>query len=453
MNKSGDAGVRPRVVVVGCGFAGLQVARGLRKARCSVIVVDRRNFTLFQPLLYQVATGLLSPANIATPLRPLFSKQLNAVVVLGEAAGFDLIAKNLLLSDGVVAYDHLVIACGARHHYFGHPQWEARAPGLKSLEDAEDIRGRIFLALERADREPDSVARQRQLCFVIVGGGPTSVELAGAVAEIASRVSTAGYHELAHERARILLVEADGSLLSSFSTASSQEALRALRQLGIDVRLSTRLIEVTEQGVVLEANGQREEIAAATILWGAGVRATPLAARLAAASGISPGPGGRIPIQGDCSLAGHPEIFVLGDMAHALQQDRPLPGTAQVAVQQGDYVARVLTAQIAGRPPPPPFSYHQRGNMATIGKRLAVADIGRWHLRGRSAWLTWLGLHLIKLINFENRLLVLIQWAWAYVHWNRSASLVTGNDPDRQSKPHADHSEKIKPGGLTSEKP
>lgn len=422
---------KPRVVVVGGGFAGVQVVRGLKRVHADIVLVDRRNFSLFQPLLYQVATGLLSPANIATPLRPLFARQQNVRIQLAEVRGFDLTGRRVLLAEGELAFDYLVVASGARHHYFGNDDWERHAPGLKSLEDAEDIRARIFLTLEQAELATDPAERQRLLTFVIVGGGPTSVGLAGAVAEITRHATRAGFHTLTMGSCRIALVEAQDRLLGAFSARSSAEAQRGLSSLGVDVMLESRVINVTAAGITLTSAAGEQVIPAATVLWGAGVRASPLASALATAAGTSKGPGGTIPVTDDCSLSGYPNVLVLGDMAFFTQDGVGLPGTAQVAMQQGDHAAKLIAAHLRQSTRPFPFRFHQKGNMATIGKRLAVADIGRFHLRGRVAWIIWLVLHLFQLVRVESRLLVMIQWAWSYVSWTRGASLVTGNDPDR----------------------
>lgn len=421
----------PRVVVVGGGFAGVEVVRGLRRVQADIVLVDRRNFSLFQPLLYQVATGLLSPANIATPLRPLFARQRNARVQLAEVRGFDLAQHRVLLTDGDLPFDYLVVACGARHHYFGNPAWEHHAPGLKSLEDAEDIRGRIYLAMERAERAEDPVERLRLLTFVIVGGGPTSVELAGSVAEITRQATRVGFHSLTLGSCRIVMVEAKDRLLGGFSPRSSTEAQRALSSLGVDVLVESRVSHVDDQGVTVVSAAGEQRLPAATVLWGAGVRASPLATELSMAAGVTLGPGGCLPVTTDCSLAGHPNVLVLGDMAHFIQDGTPLPGTAQVAMRQGEHAARLITARLRGRADAMPFRFQDKGSMATIGKSLAVVDLGRFHLRGRLAWILWLLLHLMQLVRVESRLLVMIQWAWSYVSWNRGASLVTGDDPDR----------------------
>ena len=430
-SSSPPTGAHQHIIVIGGGFAGIQTVLGLHRAAARVTLVDRRNFTLFQPLLYQVATGLLSPANIATPMRLLFAGQPHVQVVLGEVTGIELSARRVLVDGAAMDFDYLVVACGSRHHYFGNPQWERHAPGLKSLEDAEDIRRRIFLALERASRTADPLERERFLTFVVVGGGPTSVELAGAVAEIVAHAARSGLRPMITDSYHIILVEAASRLLGGFSLASSEESARALRSIGVEVRLQCRVIDVDETGVMLADDGGKYRISAATVLWGAGVQASPIATMLASVTGCTVARDGRIPVTDDCSIVGHPRVFALGDMASFIHNGKPLPGTAQVAMQQGDHVAAVISARMSNHMQSMPFRFRDRGNMATIGRRLAVADIGRLHLRGRIAWLTWLILHLAKLIRFENRLLVLIQWAWSYATWNRNASLITGEDPDR----------------------
>ncbi len=423
----------PRVVIIGGGFAGVEVARGLARGPAEVVLVDRRNFSLFQPLLYQVATGLLSPANIAVPLRPLFRGADRVRVVLDRASGFSPADRRVHLAGGDLAYDILVLAAGSRHQYFGHPEWEAHAPGLKTLEDAEDIRCRVFAALERAEAATDPVQRDALLTFVVVGGGPTSVELAGALAEITRHTMRREFRRIDPATARIILVEADDRVLSGFAAGSSTEGARALRSLGVEVVLATRITGIDEHGVQLTSRDGERRIAASTVLWGAGVQASPLGGLLMGALGTSPAKGGRVPVTDRCTVPGHPEIFVLGDMAAFIADGAPLPGVAQVALQQGAYTAKAIRARLLGARDPGSFVYRDRGRMATIGRRLAVAEIGPFKLRGRLAWLAWLALHLIKLMRVENRLLVLVQWAWAYLSWNRGARLITGVDPDRSA--------------------
>ena len=419
-----------RVVVLGGGFGGLQVVRGLRRARVAVTLVERRNFTLFQPLLYQVATGVLSPANISTPLRSLLAKQANARIVMSEASGFNLVAGVVETLQGPVPYDTLVVACGSRHHYFGHPEWELFAPGLKSLEDAEDIRGRIFTALEAAEQEADPIARQRWLTFVVIGGGPTSVELAGAVAEITRHTTREEFRSIDPCRSRVVLIEAEGRVLGGFSVVSSTAAAKALSGLGVEVMVGNRITDVTAAGVTISTANGSSFLAAGTVIWGAGVRASGLGARLAEASGAKLAAGGRTSVTESCSLPGFPQVFVLGDMAFHEHHGKALPGVAQVAIQQGAYVAQVIVRRLKGLPVVD-FRYRDLGSMATIGKRLAVADIRDWNLSGRLAWVVWLFLHLINLIRVENRLLVLIQWLWSYATWGRNTRLITGHDQER----------------------
>ncbi len=429
---SPQARQRHRVVIVGAGFAGVEVARNLTgskaAARLDVVLVDRRNFSLFQPLLYQVATGLLSPANIAIPIRPLFRAHPHIRVLLDDAVGFDARAKLVQLRRCSLTYDTLIVASGSRHHYFGHPEWERFAPGLKTVEDAETIRSRIFSALEAAELATEPAAQQRYLTFVIAGGGPTSVELAGAVAEITRHAMRQEFRLIDPALARIVLIEAEIQVLGSFSSESSNEAARALQSLGVEVMLATRIVGVDAQGVTFANASGIGTVAAATVLWGAGVRASPLGAAVAEAVGQPLARGGRVSVSDCCTVPEHPEIFVLGDLAECTIAERTLPGVAQVAIQQGRYAARVILARAAGKRLPGPFRYQDRGSMATIGRRLAVADIGRWRLRGRVAWIAWLGLHLVKIMQWQNRLLVLVQWTWAYATWSRSARLITGVD-------------------------
>jgi NADH dehydrogenase len=420
-----------RVVVIGGGFAGLQVVRDLKRAHVAVTLVERRNFTLFQPLLYQVATGVLSPANISTPLRSLLAKQSNARIVMSEAIGFDLRAGVIETLQGLIPYDTLVVACCSRHHYFGHPEWESFAPGLKSLEDAEDIRGRIFSALEAAEQEVDPVARQRWLTFVVVGGGPTSVELAGAVAEITKHTIRDEFRSIDLFRARVVLIEAEARVLGGFSVSSSTAAALALSRLGVEVMVGHRISDITAAGVAISGADSASFLAAGTVIWGAGVRASSLGARLAEASGAALAAGGRLFVSKDCTLPGFPGIFVLGDMAFHEHNGKSLPGVAQVAIQQGSYVARVIMRRMRGFPSSD-FRYRDLGTMATIGKRLAVADIGDRNISGRFAWIIWLVLHLFKLIRVDNRLLVLIQWLWSYATWGRNTRLITGCDQERR---------------------
>jgi NADH dehydrogenase len=414
-----------RVVIVGGGFGGLYTAQALRKARLQVTLLDRRNFHLFQPLLYQVATGALSPANIASPLRGVLKRQRNARVLLAEVTGFDLARRLVLLDDGSVPYDTLVVAAGARHHYFGHPEWEQYAPGLKTIEDATDIRRRILYAFEAAERTADPAARQQWLTFVVVGGGPTGAELAGAIADVAHGTLRGNFRAIDPRTSRIFLLEAADRILGTYPPKLSAKAAASLARLGVTVRTGTAVTDVGPGRVEVRAGGKAEVIATHTILWGAGVDASPLARALAEATGADLDRAGRIRVQPDLTLPGRPEVFVLGDMA--LFPDatgKPLPGVAPVAMQQGQHVADLIQRRQRGEADRP-FHYRDRGSMATIGRAAAVADLGWLRLSGYPAWLAWLFIHILFLIEFENRILVLFQWAWNYVTRNRSARLIT----------------------------
>ncbi|MBL8803173.1 MAG: NAD(P)/FAD-dependent oxidoreductase [Planctomycetes bacterium] len=414
-----------RVVIVGGGFGGLRAARGLRSAPVAVTLVDRRNFHLFQPLLYQVATGTLSPANIAAPLRNLVKRQANVRVLLADAIDVDVGRRVLRLLDGELAYDTLILAAGARSHYFGHAGWAMHAPSLKCIEDATDIRGRIFAAFEKAERTEDATQRAALLTFVVVGAGPTGVELAGALAEIARHTLPREFRRIDTASARILLVEAGPRILPNFAPELSAKAVAALSKLGGTVRTDTAVADITETGVVLRAGVREEKLATNTVLWGAGVQGSPVGKAIAAATGASLDRAGRIAVGSDCCIAGHSEIFVIGDLArHEGIQGLPLPGVAPVAEQQGAYVSDLIRARLVNRRLPP-FRYRDPGSMATIGRGLAIAQVGRWKLSGKVAWFAWLFVHLMALVRYENRLLVLGQWGWHYLTWNRSARLIT----------------------------
>jgi NADH dehydrogenase len=421
-----------RVVIVGGGFGGLQAAMTLRHAPVEVTLVDRRNFHLFQPLLYQVATGGLSPANIASPLRAVLGGQKNARVLLGEVQGFDVAGRRVLLDKGgTLPYDTLVLATGSSHHYFGHEEWSRIAPGLKTVEDATTIRRRILMAFEEAERAPDGAARQEWMTFVIVGGGPTGVELAGAIGELARWTLRGEFRNIDTSKSRILLVEGGGRILPTYPADLAARAVRSLQRLGAEVMTGALVTGVRPDGVTLKLSGggqaTEERIPSRTVLWAAGVAASPLGKRLAEACGVATDRTGRVPVGPDLTVPGHPEIVVIGDLALTKGRDgEPLPGVAQVAIQEGRYVARHLEARLAGRDTPP-FRYRDLGTMATIGRAAAVAVIGPLRLSGYPAWLVWLFIHLTWLVQFENRILVLVQWAWNYLTRNRSARLITGS--------------------------
>ncbi|MBS0202539.1 MAG: NAD(P)/FAD-dependent oxidoreductase [Planctomycetes bacterium] len=414
-----------RVVIVGGGFGGLNAAQSLRSASVEVMLVDRRNFHLFQPLLYQVATGGLSPSNIAVPLRSIVRRQNNCQVLMADVVGFDLTNRRVHLTNGDVPYDSLIVAAGAQTGYFGNGDWSNRAPGLKSIEDALEIRRRILSAFELAEREQDPIRKTALLTFVVVGGGPTGVELAGTLAEITRHTLKADFRRCQPADARILLVDVAPRLLGAMPEDLSTEAQDRLARMQVEVRLNTRVLRLDDAVVTLKEGDLTEVIAAQTILWAAGVEASPLGQQLTAAAGLIAARGGRVPVGPQLHLEGHPDVFVIGDLAHAVDGDgRPFPGVAPVAIQQGKYVARLIIARLKNRDLAA-FEYFDYGNMATIGRSAAVAQLGRWKFRGRVAWLMWLFIHLMQIVRFENRLLVLIQWAWNYLTFNRSARLIT----------------------------
>jgi NADH dehydrogenase len=409
------------VVVVGAGFGGLETARGLADAPVRLTVLDRRNHYLFQPLLYQVATAALSPADIAYPIRSVLRRQKNADVVLAEVRSVDPARREVTLADGsALGYDTLVVAAGARHAYFGHEAWEARAPGLKSLEDALEIRRRILLAFEEADRAADPVRRRALLTFAIVGGGPTGVELAGAIAEISRKVLVDDFRHVDPREARIVLVEAGPRILPTYAEASSASARDELVRLGAEVRTGAPVTAVDAGGITI---GAGERIDAATVLWAAGVAASPVGTFL----GVALDRNGRVVVEPDLTIPGHPEIFVIGDLALFTHQGgRPLPGVSPVAMQQGRHVARSIRRRLAGGAAEP-FHYFDKGSMAVVGRSAAVAEVFGLKLRGLPAWLAWCFLHIFYLIGFRNRFLVMFEWAWSYVSYQRGARLITGD--------------------------
>jgi NADH dehydrogenase len=408
----------PHVVVVGAGFGGLNAVQALARVPVRVTLVDQRNHHLFQPLLYQVATAALSPADIATPVRAILRDQRNATVLLGRAESVDRTARELVLSDGRIGFDYLVLAIGARHAYFGHDDWEGNAPGLKTLEDALEIRRRILLAFERAERETNAERRRALLRFLVVGGGPTGVELAGAIAEISRHVLDKDFRSIDPREAEVQVLEAGPRILPAFPPSLAEKASRTLQKLGVRVRTGFPVTAV--KSGYLESGDDRVD--AATILWAAGVRASPLGASF----GVPVDPAGRVLVEPDLSIPGDPRIFVIGDGAVFLHQTgKPLPGVAQVAIQQGRHVARNVKADLAGRERRP-FRYRDKGDLAVIGRAQAVARIGRLRLAGFPAWLVWCFVHILFLIGFRNRLLVLFEWAWAFLTDQRGARLITG---------------------------
>jgi NADH dehydrogenase len=411
----------PHVVIVGAGFGGLTAARTLRSAPARVTVVDRRNHHVFQPLLYQVATAALSPGDIAYPIRAILRRQKNTEVLLAEVAAVDLDRREIQLRDGSLSYDYLILAAGAADSYFGHDEWEKSAPGLKSLEDALEIRRQFLLAFERAEREADPARRRALLTFVLVGGGPTGAELAGAMAEISRHVLVGDFRTIDSRDARIVLVEAGPRILPTFPPELSAKAAAALERLGVEVRVGSAVTGIGPGWVDI---GGGERLEAATIVWSAGVAAVPIARSL----GTPLDRAGRVVVQSDLSVPGHPEVFVIGDLACFLDQTgKPLPGVAQVAIQQGRHAGKSVLRAVTGRPKSGPFHYRDPGNLAVLGRAAAVADLGRIRLSGFPAWLFWCFVHILYLIGFRNRFIVLFEWAWAYFRNERGARLITGN--------------------------
>jgi len=413
------------VVVIGGGFGGLYAARSLKKAPVRVTLVDRRNFHLFQPLLYQVATGILGPGEITAPLRHILREQKNAAVLLGEVVDFDPANRRVILADGVIDYDTLIVAAGMKNHYYGHDDWEKVAPGLKSIEDSAWIRQKIFFAFEVAEREPDPVKRRAWLTFVIAGSGPTGVELTGMVAEIARETLKEDFRSINPEESEILLVDAADRVLPAFPPELSEHAGSTLRDLGVQVRTGVKVTAIDEQGIALESPVGTQRIETRTVLWAAGVAASPLGRMLAEKTGAQADRLGRVMVNPNLTVPGHPEIFVIGDMAHLPGKDgNPLPGLAPVATQQGRYVARWIGRRLQGDSPPGPFSYFDKGTMAVIGRHAAVANIGRFRFGGITAWLMWLFIHLLLLINFESRLVVFVRWAFSYFTHSRGSRVL-----------------------------
>ncbi len=432
---SGPDAPRPRVVILGGGFGGINAARALRNAPVDVTLVDRRNHHLFQPLLYQVATAALNPSDIAYPIRRILRRQKNATVVLAEVLSIDAARRRVVLAEAAIEYDYLIIATGATHSYFGHDNWSRDAPGLKSIEDALAVRRRILLAFEAAEREADPAKRQAWLTFVVVGGGPTGVELAGALAEIARHVLARDFRHIDPRSARILLVEAGPRILAAYPPALSTKAVRQLARLGAVVLAGRPVTRIDGDGVTLggaaptpaagsppgKAGAAEKAIAAKTVLWAAGVAASPLARSLGAPLDRA----GRVLVKPDLTVPGAPNIYVVGDLASLQQDGKPVPGVAPAAIQMGRYAAAAILRALRGLTARP-FRSRDKGSLATIGRASAVADFGRFTLSGYPAWLAWLVVHIFFLIGFRNRLLVIFEWAWTYLTYDRGARLITG---------------------------
>ena len=417
---------RPRVVIIGGGFGGLNAAKALHRAPVDVLLIDRRNHHVFQPLLYQVATAGLSPGDIASPIRWILRHQSNVEVWLADATSIDADHKTVVLTDGRVTYDYLIVAAGSAHAYFGHDEWRANAPGLKTLEDALDIRRRVLLAFEEAERERDSAAQRRLLTFVVVGGGPTGVELAGALAEISRHALAHDFRSIHPESARIILVEGGPHVLPTYPETLSAFARRALERLGVSV-WTERLVTQVEAGRVYMG---AEMIETGTVLWAAGVSAASVGRTLGAENDRA----GRVLVNDDLTVPGHPEIAVIGDLAVSFDRaGQPLPGVAQVAIQGGVHAARNIERTIAGKLREA-FVYRNLGNLATIGRNAAVSDLPWGRMKGYPAWLFWLFVHIFNLIGFRNRLSVMTQWAFSYMTYQRSVRLITGGEPWRSSR-------------------
>ncbi len=421
-----SADPRPHVVIIGGGFAGLTAARTLDKADVRITLIDRTNHHLFQPLLYQVAMAVLNPADITVPIRWMLRHQANATVIMAEVDGIDLAAQTLSLDAGTtsVDWDYLLIAAGARHAYFGHPEWEADAPGLKNIEDALEMRRRFLLSFEAAERASAAGERDALLTFVIVGAGPTGVELAGMIPEITRKTLKDDFRRIDPSKARVVLVEGGPRVLSTFPDDLSTRARRDLEDLGVEVRLNTAVISVDDAGVTL-ASGER--IDAHTVFWGAGNQASPLAKQL----GVPLDRAGRVVVESDLSVPGHDHVFAMGDIASvAGEGGGPVPSVAPAANQMGEHAARGIIADLAGRARSP-FAYVNKGDLATIGRYRAVAKVGSFHMTGGIAWLTWLFVHILYLAGFRNRLTVFVQWAYQYFTYQRGVRLITGTTAHR----------------------
>ena len=418
----------PHLVIIGGGFGGLTVARELHRAPIKITLIDRSNHHLFQPLLYQVATAGLSPANIATPIRSILSRQTNIDIMMAEVTGLDIKNKLVFTQTRSVPYDQLVIATGSTYYFFGHDEWKPYTRGLKTLVDATDIRRKILLAFEKAEVEPDPEQKKFLLTFVLVGGGPTGVEMAGSIAELAHQALQSDFSHIDPKMLRIVLIEAGSRILASFPENLALRATERLKSMGVEIQTLTRVQDINAHGV----RWNETQIAAHTVIWTAGVVASPAGQWLKAPVDSV----GRVRVNPDLTLPGHPEIFVIGDTACVIQDEKPLPGVAPVALQQGKYVAKSILRQLNGRPRLKPFQYFNKGNLATVGRSFAIADFGKFQVSGLFAWLTWLVVHIYYLIGFKNRLLVLIEWAWAYFTFQRGARLIpevdTANTPKEQ---------------------
>ncbi len=417
-----------KVVIVGGGFGGLYTAKALNNKDINVTLIDKRNFHLFQPLLYQVATGTLSPADISSPLRSVLKKSKNTKVLLGEVTDIDAGQQNVIVRGEKIPYDSLIIATGAKHSYFGKDEWEEFAPGLKTVEDAIEMRRRIFTAFEAAEQEINEEKRRALLTFVVVGGGPTGVELAGAIAELAYSILKEDFRNIDTSETQVLLLEGLDRVLPPFAPELSVKAQESLQKLGVTIVTKTLVTGIEGDIVTVKQGDEIKQFAAKTVLWAAGVKASPLGKVIAEKTGTECDRAGRVIVEPDLSLKGYPNIYVIGDLAHfAHQTGKPLPGVAPVAMQEGEYVAKSIKQQIKGNTIPP-FNYVDKGSLAVIGQHSAVVDLGFMKLTGFLAWLFWLLVHIYYLVEFDNKLVVMIQWVWNYFTRNRGARLITGKD-------------------------
>jgi NADH dehydrogenase len=428
-----------RVVILGGGFAGLKAAQKLRRAPVEVTLIDRRNFHLFQPLLYQVATGSLSPGEICAPLRGVLSKQKNALVLLGEAADIDPDAKQVRLRDGAAFdYDSLIVATGSKTSYYGKDEWREFAPSLKTIEEATAIRHKILYAFERAERSVTDAEEREWLTFVIVGAGATGLELAGALAEIANETLKNDFRRINPKDARIILMEGGNRVLAAYPPDLSEKAENLVRRLGVEVMKDVMATAIDDTGVTYKRRAATEKLPAKTVLWAGGVMTNTFGMKLAERTKAETDRGGRIKVQPDLTITNYPDIFVVGDLAAAQGQNgKLLPGVAQVAIQGGAYAARTIRARLEGKENPPPFNYFDKGDMAVIGRAAAVANVFGLHFWGLPAWLIWLFIHLMYIVEFQNRVLVFVQWGFEFLTFSRGARLITGSgDADLQSQPH-----------------
>lgn len=419
---------KPQVVIVGGGFGGLYAAKSLAGAPVNITLIDKRNFHLFQPLLYQVATGGLSPGDITSPLRAVFKRHKNIRVILGEVRDFKPDEKKVIYDNGELDYDSLILAAGIKTHYFGHDEWADRTLALKTVEDAIEIRRKILLAFELSEIEFDPQKQKELMTFVIVGGGPTGVELAGAIAELSQQTLKEDFRAVNPAFARVILIEAADRLLPGYPFKLSVKTREALDHLGVTVRTKTKVIDIDETVIKVKTDGSEESISSGTVLWAAGMKATSVSERIAARIGATLDPAGRIKVGPNLSLENHADIFIIGDLAHVDGPgDRPLAGVAPVAMQQGKYVAKVIKDRLKGKAPSKPFKYHDKGSLVVIGRNHAVAWFGRFQFSGFFAWLVWVFVHIGYLIEYDNKLIVLIQWAWNYFTRKKGARLITAS--------------------------